>query len=74
MTHSDADAALKAMQALLQVTDDPQQLRSICMELAQEVATTRREERRLWMVIHEMQRENQALQTELVLKRDADSK
>lgn len=74
MTHSDADAALKAMQALLQVTDDPQQLRSICMELAQEVAVTRREERRLWLIIHEMQHENQALQTQLLLKRDADDK
>jgi hypothetical protein len=71
---SDADAALKAMQALLQVTDDPQQLRSICMELAQEVAVTRKEERKLWIIIHELQHENQALQTELLLKRDADSK
>lgn len=70
---SGADAALKAMQALLQATDDPQQLRAICMELAQEVATTRREERRLWIIIHELQHENQALQTQLVLKRDADS-
>lgn len=69
---SGADAALKAMQALLQTTDDPQQLRAICMELAQEVATTRREERRLWIIIHELQHENQALQTQLVLKRDAD--
>jgi hypothetical protein len=43
------------------------------MELAQEVATTRREERRLWIIIHELQHENQALQTQLVLKRDADS-
>lgn len=67
------DAALKALKLLLQATDDADALRGICMELAQEVAVTRREERRLWLVIHELQHENQALQTQLVLKRDADS-
>jgi hypothetical protein len=71
---TDADAALKAMQLLLQNADDVEQLRHICLDLAREVATTRREERKLWVIIHELQHENQALQTQLLLKRDADSK
>lgn len=62
------------MQKILLETDDIDALRKICWDLAQEVATTRREELRLWVMIHEMQRENQQLNTQLVLKRDADDK
>lgn len=69
-----SDDALRAMQKILLETDDIDALRKICWDLAQEVATTRREELRLWVMIHEMQRENQQLNTQLVLKRDADDK
>lgn len=50
--------AFKKLANLIATTDDTDGLRRLAMELAQEVVTTRIEERRLWAIIHAMQAEN----------------
>lgn len=55
---SDDTAALRKLRRVLEEVDDIEGLRNICWDLSREIVTTRKEEKRLWAIIHAMQAQN----------------